>query len=103
MAPGRPAPAAPRRTGAGGLCRAFAPARGAVWALADACRLEGPAVRENSSDRCHGAVPEAQAARRLPMVWAMAGIGVCMAADGGAVVTSGTLMELLSGRGACPV
>jgi hypothetical protein len=29
----------------------------------------------------------------------MAGIGVCMAANGGAAVTSGTLMELLPGRG----
>ena len=44
-------------------------------------------------------VPEAQPARTLPMVRATAGIGVCMAADGGAAVTSGTLMELLSGRG----
>jgi hypothetical protein len=33
------------------------------------------------------------------MVWAMAGIGVCMAADGGGAVTSGTPMELLSGHG----
>jgi len=59
-------------------------------------------VRENSSDRCHGAVPEAQPATRLPIVWATAGIGVCMAANGGAAVTSGTLMELLSGRGCLP-
>ena len=36
------------------------------------------------------------------MVWAMAGIGVCMAADGGAAVTCGTLMELLSGGGCLP-
>jgi hypothetical protein len=36
------------------------------------------------------------------MVWTMAGIGVCMAADGGAAVTCGTLMELLSGRGCLP-
>jgi hypothetical protein len=36
------------------------------------------------------------------MVWTMAGIGVCMAANGGAAVTSGTLMELLSGRGCLP-
>ena len=31
------------------------------------------------------------------MVWAVAGFGVCMAANGGAAVTSGTLMGLLSG------
>ena len=36
------------------------------------------------------------------MVWTMAGIGVCMAANGGAAVTFGTLMELLSGRGCLP-
>jgi hypothetical protein len=36
------------------------------------------------------------------MVWTTAGIGVCMAANGGAAVTSGTLMELLSGRGCLP-
>jgi hypothetical protein len=47
-------------------------------------------------------MPEAQAARRLPMAWTMAGIGVCMAADGGAAVTSGTLMEVLSGCGCLP-
>jgi hypothetical protein len=55
---------------------------GAAGRLRMPAGWKGPAVRENSSDRCHGAVPEAQAARRLPMVWAMAGIGVCMAADG---------------------
>src|SRR6266487_1162630 len=33
------------------------------------------------------------------MVRTTAGTGVCVAADGGAAVTSGTLMELLSGRG----
>src|SRR5204863_1901063 len=31
-----------------------------------------------------GAVPETQPARRLRMVWATAGIGVCVAANGGA-------------------
>jgi hypothetical protein len=36
------------------------------------------------------------------MVWATAGIGVCMAADRGAAVTSGTPMELLSGRRCLP-
>jgi hypothetical protein len=36
------------------------------------------------------------------MVWTMAGIDVCMAANGGAAVTSGTLMELLPGRGCLP-
>jgi hypothetical protein len=36
------------------------------------------------------------------MVWTMAGIGVCMAANGGAAVTFGTLMELQSGRGCLP-
>jgi hypothetical protein len=36
------------------------------------------------------------------MVWTMAGIGVCMAANGGTAVTFGTLMELLSGRGCLP-
>src|SRR6266516_5031059 len=75
---------------------------GAVWAPADACWLEGRAVGENSPGRCHGAVPEAQPARRLRVVWATAGMGVCMAANGGAAVTSGALMELLSGRGCLP-
>ena len=36
------------------------------------------------------------------MVWTMAGIGVCMAANGGAAVTSGTLMGLLADRGCLP-
>ena len=36
------------------------------------------------------------------MVRTMAGIGVCMAANGGAAVTSGTLIVLLSGRGWLP-
>src|SRR5690349_2685723 len=79
----RPASAAPRRTGAGGLCRAFAPARVLSGRLRMLAGWKGPVVRENSPDRCHGAVPEAQAARRLRMVWATAGIGVRMAANRG--------------------
>src|SRR6266487_1288089 len=102
MAPGRPAPAAPRWTGAGGLCRAFAPAR--VLLGACGCLLAGKVPR---SGRTHRAAATVRCRRRnrpevLPMVWAMAGIGVCVAADGGAAVTSGMLMELLSGRGCLP-
>jgi hypothetical protein len=69
-----PRPAAPRGGWHGRLisCLRF----GAGW--------KGPAVCKNSSGRRHGAVPETQPARRLRMVWATAGIGVCVAADGGA-------------------
>src|SRR6266496_6246921 len=102
MAPGRPAPAAPRWTGAGGLCRAFAPAR--VLLGACGCLLAGKVPR---SGRTHRAAATVRCRRRnrpevLPMVWAMAGIGVCMAANGGAAVTSGTLMGLLADRGCLP-
>jgi hypothetical protein len=61
---GRPASAAPRRTGAGGLCRAFAPARVLSGRLRMLAGWKGPVVRENSPDRCHGAVPEAQPAQK---------------------------------------
>src|SRR6266576_745816 len=62
MAPGRPAPAAPRRTGAGGLCRAFAPAR----VLLGTCRCllagrsRGPGELTGSLPRCRAGAATGQ-------------------------------------------
>jgi hypothetical protein len=77
--------AAGRRTGTGSFCLAFA-RRGCLLGACE-CVLTGKAprsaVRENPSGRRHGG-GGAAGQRGLQAVWATAGIGVCMAADGGA-------------------